>query len=160
MTGMARCSGCTRRALLHGAGLVLIGCRLSLDEATSPTDALAPTADAEPPVPCDPGKLCVDLARPSSAPLQDVGGSIRVVAPADTIVVIRVGLDTYETLSALCTHRRCAVHYDDPSMQLGCPCHGSRFALDGSVLRGPAEDPLRVYANELDIDAGLLKITL
>jgi Rieske Fe-S protein len=34
------------------------------------------------------------------------------------------------------------VSYNDAERSWDCPCHGSRFALDGDVLEGPAVAPL------------------
>jgi Rieske Fe-S protein len=45
-------------------------------------------------------------------------------------------------LSATCTHLGCIVHFNDAERAWECPCHGSRFAPDGSVLQGPANEPL------------------
>jgi Rieske Fe-S protein len=48
-------------------------------------------------------------------------------------------------LSAICPHMGCLVHFDAEKKQFQCPCHGSVFAADGSLVRGPAErglDPL------------------
>jgi len=43
-------------------------------------------------------------------------------------------------VSAVCTHLGCIVK---PSPEgFSCPCHGSRFASDGSVVKGPAPKPL------------------
>ncbi len=45
-------------------------------------------------------------------------------------------------LSAVCTHLGCIVAFNDAEVAWECPCHGSRFAIDGSVIQGPANDPL------------------
>ncbi len=47
-------------------------------------------------------------------------------------------------LDATCTHLGCIVRFDRGEQTWTCPCHGSRFAIDGTVLDGPAVEPLRV----------------
>ena len=41
-----------------------------------------------------------------------------------------------------CSHLGCSVALNQPAGSFDCPCHGSRFHLDGTVLHGPAPVPL------------------
>lgn len=49
---------------------------------------------------------------------------------------------TLHVFDAHCTHMRCPVEYNEQSRSFDCRCHGSRFALNGEVLSGPANKPL------------------
>ena len=44
-------------------------------------------------------------------------------------------------LSLVCTHLGCTVTVTEDA--LSCPCHGSRFDLQGKVLTGPADRALQ-----------------
>ena len=45
-------------------------------------------------------------------------------------------------LSAVCTHLGCIARYKSDEKVIACPCHGSRFDLEGNVIHGPAPRPL------------------
>lgn len=57
------------------------------------------------------------------------------VPPGRSVALFRDGEGVY-ALSTVCTHLGCIVKTSGGGFD--CPCHGSRFAADGTVLRGPA----------------------
>jgi Rieske Fe-S protein len=59
--------------------------------------------------------------------------------PGRPVVVMRDTEGVF-AVSRVCTHLGCIVQASATGFD--CPCHGSRFAADGTVLQGPAPRPL------------------
>ncbi|HEU5135420.1 MAG TPA: FAD-dependent oxidoreductase [Steroidobacteraceae bacterium] len=64
------------------------------------------------------------------------------------VAVYRDAHGNLQEMSAVCTHLGCVVQWNGGEKSWDCPCHGSRFALDGSVLNGPATAPLKALEPE------------
>jgi nitrite reductase/ring-hydroxylating ferredoxin subunit len=65
-----------------------------------------------------------------------------VKVDGDLVAAARDEDGTVHTLSTRCTHLGCRVAWNRAERSWDCPCHGSRFAADGTVLQGPAVQPL------------------
>jgi cytochrome b6-f complex iron-sulfur subunit len=63
----------------------------------------------------------------------------------------------FHAISAVCTHLGCTVQWKGEKGEFACPCHGSWFRRDGSVIKGPAPRPLPSYALSFSPD-GYLQI--
>ena len=61
-------------------------------------------------------------------------GVIRVFEEGKVIVFS--DLRGLHAISLECTHLGCTVTHTEAGFQ--CPCHGSKYAADGRVIRGPA----------------------
>lgn len=72
-----------------------------------------------------------------------------VALPGQAIAVKRVNASAFQAFSMICTHEGCLVGITN-SQQFDCPCHQSRFANDGAVLRGPATRPLPQFTTSYD----------
>jgi len=62
-----------------------------------------------------------------------------LIPPGRSVALFRDANGIY-AVSLVCTHLGCIVKPAGDGFD--CPCHGSRFAADGRVLRGPAPRPL------------------
>ena len=58
------------------------------------------------------------------------------------VAAYRDGDGDLHAVSPTCTHLGCEVRFNQAERSWDCPCHGSRFDVDGSVLEGPAVRPL------------------
>lgn len=63
----------------------------------------------------------------------------------DPVAAYRDGEGELHTVSAVCPHMGCLVSWNDGEKSWDCPCHGSRFDVDGTVIDTPAVDDLDQY---------------
>lgn len=93
-------------------------------------------------------KVTLPESLPLNEPFLPVGRSVALFKTPKGVYAV----------SVVCTHLGCIAK---PSVTgFDCPCHGSRFAKDGSVLRGPAPKALprldikRLSGNDFLVDEG------
>jgi Rieske Fe-S protein len=156
---MSCTKNCTRRSALVLIGksalaAAVAGCSRPDDESLSDSGA-----DAGPEATCngmhggaDEGWLALALADyPSLAP---VGGFAYVNDPTRllNVVLVRHDTDCFSAVWRICTHGACEVEYAEGAEHVECPCHGSQFGLDGTVLRGPASAALKAFPVVRDAD--------
>ncbi|HEX3478964.1 MAG TPA: Rieske (2Fe-2S) protein [Kofleriaceae bacterium] len=134
------CGGCSRRELLQGLGVTAVGALVVAAGCGQQGSSLSTATSSS----CGAGE-CIDLTVAENQPLTTAGGAMLVDMAGDTIMVARISDTQVVALSAICTHAGCSMDYAAGQKVIDCPCHGSQFATDGSVLRGPAVRPLRVY---------------
>ena len=90
--------------------------------------------------------------------LSQARGSVRIsTSPLDSrinsqkglfapVIINRAPSSGFYVLSAECTHEGCTVRkLDKASALMICPCHGSQYAADGTVVQGPAMQSLRKF---------------
>jgi cytochrome b6-f complex iron-sulfur subunit len=76
----------------------------------------------------------------------------------DRMIVVNKS-DAVAVFSSLCPHLGCRVNRSEVN-ELTCPCHGSRFSLQGDVVHGPATRSLRSLPFVLDRKNAVLRVTL
>jgi len=97
---------------------------------------------------------------PATQPELTKPGGVLRIQPAghpEPIYVLRAddaeGRAVFNAVSPICTHRGCTV--EAQGAVLVCPCHGSTYSRTGTVLRGPAEQPLRTYRTSVASDGSI-----
>jgi glycine/D-amino acid oxidase-like deaminating enzyme/nitrite reductase/ring-hydroxylating ferredoxin subunit len=89
--------------------------------------------------------LTVDRLRPgeASSPAEIGEDEGRVVRDGHRLHgVYRDPDGVAHAVSLRCTHLGCILRFNSAERSWDCPCHGSRFDVDGNVLEGPASAPL------------------
>jgi glycine/D-amino acid oxidase-like deaminating enzyme/nitrite reductase/ring-hydroxylating ferredoxin subunit len=80
--------------------------------------------------------LAFDAIPPGEGAVVTAGGRRHVAASRDADGQLW-------TFDAACPHLGCLVQWNRLEKSFDCPCHGSRFCYDGTLLHGPAKDGLR-----------------
>jgi len=70
---------------------------------------------------------------------------------------VRTGAASFLGLSTICTHQGCDAAVTTSNI-IECPCHGSQFSNDGSVIRGPAATSLAQLATSYNAQTDELTI--
>lgn len=75
--------------------------------------------------------------------LKTIGGSVFLKVEGSPVLFVRESQEIIRGVDPTCTHKKCTVEYDKNPGKFICPCHGSQYDLEGKVLKGPAEKPLK-----------------
>jgi glycine/D-amino acid oxidase-like deaminating enzyme/nitrite reductase/ring-hydroxylating ferredoxin subunit len=81
------------------------------------------------------GQDDIEALQPGDGMVAWIGGRHLAVHRDDT--------GELHAVAARCTHLGCLVGWNRADRTWECPCHGSQFGADGSLLQGPATAPLR-----------------
>jgi glycine/D-amino acid oxidase-like deaminating enzyme/nitrite reductase/ring-hydroxylating ferredoxin subunit len=91
------------------------------------------------------------LASPDAGSLENLdpgqGGIVKV--GSTKVAAFRDADGDVQAVSPICTHLYCELRFNSGDQSWDCPCHGSRYAVDGTVLEGPATRDLE----RQDLDA-------
>jgi Rieske Fe-S protein len=144
----------SRQKVLLGAGLGLVTAVVAAcstygkkPEAASESSATT-AAPAAPSASGAPAPAAKPIAKTSDVP---VGSGVIV----GEVVVTQPSTGEFKGFSAKCTHKGCMVDKVADGT-IDCPCHGSKFNLDGTVAKGPAQEPLEAQAVTVQGDSIVL----
>lgn len=92
----------------------------------------------------------------------DIGPAIKYPMNSRTIVTHIPAIVIHDdkgirAISLTCSHLGCAI--EERNFGFECPCHSSRYDLDGVVLKGPAMNNLRKLRVEKSEDGNLHVLT-
>ncbi len=134
-----------RRTFLNWVGVSLV--------ATSLPVALAACTSQKAETPASPAAPASGQSIGTTAELDKTGQLLNKNSPVGPILVVGTSKTNIIAVNPTCTHKGCDVAWQSASKQFVCPCHGSAFAADGKVLKGPAQEPLKTYAVKVQGDS-------
>src|SRR5258708_4803912 len=144
-----------RRALFGcGAACALAACGKFVDEPLA-IEAGAPMRNLI----SVPMARMPELARPGSSILLHVDAT-DFLGRRVSVLVANTTSQGLRAYGAYCPHAGCEVAWVDREDSVVCPCHLSRFAVDGSVTHPPAVVDLDTYPAKLSPDGLMLIVDL
>jgi Rieske Fe-S protein len=133
-----------RRTAVAGAGVAVAAVAFAAAcSSDSDTESDATTSAVASPAPA--GQAGNIVGKTSDVPV----GSGAILGD---VVVTQPTSGTFLAFSPVCTHKGCNCDAVTGAT-INCPCHGSKFNLDGSVAVGPATQPLAAKAVTVDGDS-------
>ena len=112
--------------------------------------AEAPEKEKESGKPPPPNKGTVNVGKKADYAKD---GVVDKFAKANRVLVVRDGGKIYCPTST-CTHKNCSVKLK--GAEIVCPCHGSKFTLQGTSIKGPAKGSLYRYALSVDANGDII----
>lgn len=99
--------------------------------------------------------ILVKLSDEKNTPLKKINGAIFL---DDEDMLIRTSQTQFIAVNLICRHKGCTVEYNGEKFV--CPCHGSQYSADGTVIHGPALKNLRTYETVYDKDKGTILVKM
>ncbi|TAH21621.1 MAG: Rieske (2Fe-2S) protein [Cytophagales bacterium] len=87
----------------------------------------------------------IDISNAANATLKNNGGAL----VSGDVIVARTNNGDYIALAKTCTHQGTTVDFQAAQNRFFCSNHGSVFNLTGSVVNGPALNPLKQFQTAL-----------
>ena len=133
------CQSVCRAASLATIGSILQGCSNPAGPSTS--------VPSLPSVPASVVNGAVVVTIDAASPLASVGSAASAATMLGTFLIARTAQDSFTVVTAQCTHQACTIT-GFANQRYVCPCHGSQFTTNGTVVQGPAIVPLAQFANQ------------
>ena len=80
----------------------------------------------------------------------------KITSEKATAWVVKRSGENIVAFAPQCPHLGCAYHWEPQDNEFLCPCHASRFSIEGDVLSGPAPRPLDRYEVKVEGEKLLL----
>jgi menaquinol-cytochrome c reductase iron-sulfur subunit len=125
--------------VLLGVGTAAVGALLAVPLIIYATDPLFRKTSGTSWSDAGPASQFDSITQPADPVLSiETTDGWRIVASQKPVYVLPAGVGEHRVLSPVCPHLGCEVEWRDGQKRFYCPCHGSVFAEDGSLISGPA----------------------